>query len=215
MEKERIEEMLELLWTLRESGRDALDLVIRKSSDENPNEVLEALEKDGLISIEKGKVSLAPGAERRAREIVRRYRLAETLLAQVLELEDREVMDTACKFEHVLSPKVTESICTFLGHPPVCPHGKPIPRGPCCLRAETQMKPLVSRLTDMDVGAEVSIVFIAPVQHQTLDRLGGFGVVPGSILRLHQKKPSFVVQIGETTVALDEEIAREIYVKNV
>jgi DtxR family Mn-dependent transcriptional regulator len=215
MEKERIEEMLELLWTLKEGGQDALQIVLEKSIDENPKEVLEELAKQGLAREEDGKVKLTPDAERIAREIVRRYRLAEVLLAQVLELEDKDVQDTACKFEHVLSPRVTDSICTFLGHPPVCPHGKPIPRGPCCLRAETQLKPLVCRLTDMDVGAEVSIVFIAPIQHQTLDRLGGYGVVPGSTLRLHQKKPSFVVQIGETTVALDEEIAKEIFVRSV
>ncbi len=213
LEKERVEEMLELLWTLREAGQDSLDVVVAKSSDEDPREVLDVLIKEKLIKVDDGRVTLTPAAEKTAREIVRGYRLAETLLAQVLELEDSEVMDTACKFEHILSPKVRDSICTFLGHPPVCPHGKPIPRGDCCLRAETQMKPLVVRLTEVDVGAEVCVVFIAPVQHQTLDRLGGFGVVPGSVLRLHQKSPSFVVQVCETTVALDENIAREIYVK--
>jgi DtxR family Mn-dependent transcriptional regulator len=213
LEKERKEEMLELLWTLREAGEDSFDIVVEKSDDENPRQVLEALVKEKLISVESGRVSLAAAAEETATEIVRGYRLAETLLAQVLELEESEVIDTACKFEHILSPRVRDSICTFLGHPPVCPHGKPIPRGACCLRAETQMKPLVCRLTEVDVGAEVCIVFIAPVQHQTLDRLGGFGVVPGSVLRLHQKKPSFVVQVCETTVALDEAIAKEIFVK--
>ncbi|UCF78682.1 MAG: metal-dependent transcriptional regulator [Candidatus Eiseniibacteriota bacterium] len=214
MENERIEEMLELLWTLKEAGQDSLEAALEKSEDEAPKEVFDALVSQDLATVRDGKVSLSSAAEKRAREIVRRCRLAETLLAQVLDLEDRDVRDTACKFEHVLSSRVTESICTFLGHPPVCPHGKPIPRGPCCLRAETQMRPLVSRLTDMDLGAEVSIVFIAPVQHETLDRLGGFGVVPGRTLRVHQKRPSFVIQVGETTVALDEEIAREIFVKN-
>ena len=41
----------------------------------------------------------------------------------------QELEATACEFEHVLSPAVEESVCTFLGHPPVCPHGKPIPPG--------------------------------------------------------------------------------------
>jgi DtxR family Mn-dependent transcriptional regulator len=213
MEKERIEEMLELLWTLKEAGNDELNTVLEKSGDEDAREVIDVLKKERLLASREGKVVLTDDGEKKAREIVRRNRLAEALLAQVLELEDNEVMDSACKFEHVLSPKVTESICTFLGHPPVCPHGKPIPRGECCLRADTEIKPFVTRLTDVEVGADVSTVFITPMLHATLDRLAGFGIVPGSKMRLHQKRPSYVVQIGETTVALDEEIARGIYVK--
>jgi DtxR family Mn-dependent transcriptional regulator len=77
------------------------------------------------------------------------------------------------------------------------------------------MQPLVVKLTDVDVGADVAVVFVAPALHATLDRLAGFGVVPGSAMHLHQKTPSYVVQIGETTVGLDEEIAKGIFVKRV
>lgn len=47
--------------------------------------------------------------------------------------DDAEVEKSACTFEHILSPEVTDRICTFLGHPTACPHGSPIPKGPCCL----------------------------------------------------------------------------------
>jgi len=213
MEKERIEEMLELLWTLKEAGHEELSTVLEKSRDENAQEVMDVLRKEGLVESKNDKVILTLDGEKKAREIVRRYRLAEALLAQILELEDNEIMDSACKLEHILSPKVTESICTFLGHPPVCPHGKPIPRGDCCLRAETELRPYVTRLTDVEIGIDVSIAFINPMLHATLDRLAGLGIVPGSKMRLHQKSPSYVVQVGETTVALDEAIAKGIYVK--
>ncbi|MFH0777847.1 MAG: metal-dependent transcriptional regulator [Candidatus Eisenbacteria bacterium] len=213
VEKERVEEMLELLWTLKESGHDDLQLVFKKSGDAGPDEVLDELRRNGFVTLDGDRVSLTAAGDGKAREIVRRYRLAEVLLAQVLELEDTEVRNTACKFEHVLSPKATDSICTFLGHPPVCPHGKSIPKGSCCLRADTKLKPLITRLTEMEVGALVTAVFIAPSLHRTLDRLAGFGIVPGSTFRVHQRDPSCVIQIGETTVALDEEIAREIHVR--
>ena len=213
MEKERIEEMLELLWTLKEAGHEELSTVLEKSRDENAQEVMDVLRKEGLVESKNDKVILTLDGEKKAREIVRRYRLAEALLAQILELEDNEIMDSACKLEHILSPKVTESICTFLGHLPVCPHGKPIPRGDCCLRAETELRPYVTRLTDVEIGIDVSIAFINPMLHATLDRLAGLGIVPGSKMRLHQKSPSYVVQVGETTVALDEAIAKGIYVK--
>jgi DtxR family Mn-dependent transcriptional regulator len=215
MEKERIEEMLELLWTLRESGDELLSKAVKVSKDDNPTEVIKALASEKLVATQNDRVALTREGEEAAREIVRRHRLAEVLLAQVLELEDAEITDAACKFEHVLSPRVTESICTFLGHPPACPHGKPIPRGACCARVETKMEPFVVKLTEVEVGSDVAVVFVVPALHATLDRLAGFGVVPGSRMHLHQKTPSYVVQIGETTVGLDKEIARGMYVKRV
>ena len=70
-------------------------------------------------------------------------------------------------------------------------------------------------LEELGLGEEGRIVFMAPKSHQRLDRLSTLGIVPGSLLRMHQKHPSFVLQIGETTIALDREIVRNIYVKKV
>ncbi|MBI2682931.1 MAG: ATP-binding cassette domain-containing protein [Acidobacteriales bacterium] len=70
---------------------------------------------------------------RRAEDVIRRHRLAERLFIQTfLVVDEQEVEQQACKFEHILSPEVTDRICTFLGHPETCPHGSPIPRGTCC-----------------------------------------------------------------------------------
>jgi len=69
----------------------------------------------------------------RAEDVIRRHRLAERLFIQALKVEDeKEIEEQACKFEHILSPEVTDKICAFLGHPETCPHGSPIPRGTCC-----------------------------------------------------------------------------------
>ena len=56
-----------------------------------------------------------------------------TATALALDSES-EIEQQACKFEHILSPEATDKICTFLGHPRTCPHGAPIPPGPCCGR---------------------------------------------------------------------------------
>ena len=70
---------------------------------------------------------------KRAEDVIRRHRLAERLFIQTFKVSDEhEVEEQACKFEHILSPEATDSICTFLGHPDACPHGSPIPKGPCC-----------------------------------------------------------------------------------
>jgi putative ABC transport system ATP-binding protein len=70
---------------------------------------------------------------KRAAELVRRHRLAERLFTESLGmLDEHEVEEQACRFEHILSADATDKICAFLGHPTECPHGAPIPRGGCC-----------------------------------------------------------------------------------
>ena len=69
---------------------------------------------------------------RRAENLIRRHRLAETLFSETFQMHESVVEEEACFFEHILSPVMTDSICGFLNHPPACPHGKPIPRGDCC-----------------------------------------------------------------------------------
>src|SRR6266702_5791488 len=78
-------------------------------------------------------VELTPRGRQRAADIIRRHRLAERLFTDSLALEsETEIEQQACKFEHILSTEATDKICTFLGHPRTCPHGAPIPPGPCC-----------------------------------------------------------------------------------
>jgi DtxR family Mn-dependent transcriptional regulator len=57
------------------------------------------------------------------------------------------------------------------------------------------------------------IVFISSKRTGRVDRLSTMGIIPGTLLKLHQRKPSFVVDLGETQLAIDQEIAGEIYVK--
>jgi putative ABC transport system ATP-binding protein len=78
-------------------------------------------------------VELTPRGRQRAADIIRRHRLAERLFTDSLALDsESEIEQQACKFEHILSPEATDKICGFLGHPRTCPHGAPIPPGPCC-----------------------------------------------------------------------------------
>ena len=81
-------------------------------------------------------VEFTPRGRQRAADIVRRHRLAERLFTDSLALDsESEIEQQACKFEHILSTEATDKICAFLGHPRTCPHGAPIPPGPCCERS--------------------------------------------------------------------------------
>jgi DtxR family Mn-dependent transcriptional regulator len=213
IEEDRIDEILELIWTLRERGISDLDQLLGEVKDLEAKSILRLMIKDDLFEVKGNRVILKERGEEKAREIIRRHRLTERLLSEIFEMSEEEVESEACKLEHILSPGVTESVCTFLGHPPTCIHGKPIPRGECCAKFKKEMKPLVIPLDELGLGEEGRIVFIAPRSHQRLDRLSALGIVPGSILRMHQKNPSYVLQIGETTLALDGEVVKDIYVK--
>ncbi|MBI5967080.1 MAG: metal-dependent transcriptional regulator [Deltaproteobacteria bacterium] len=214
-ESHQREEILELLWTMREMGRTNLDEVLEVAEGEEWKRLLAEMEASGWISIHENQVSLLNEGERRAEEIIRRHRLAERLLSEVFEIEESHMESSACQFEHILSPKVLDSVCSFLGHPPICPHGKPIPRGPCCARFKREVEPLVRPLSDLKLGEEGRVVFIAPRSRFRLERLSALGLIPGSVVRLAQRRPSYVLEVGETALALDEEIVREIYVKRV
>ena len=93
--------------------------------------------KPASVSIGDGSmiVELTASGRQRAADIIRRHRLAERLFTDSLAMDsETEIEQQACKFEHILSPEATDKICAFLGHPRTCPHGAPIPPGPCCGR---------------------------------------------------------------------------------
>jgi DtxR family Mn-dependent transcriptional regulator len=212
-EIEKEDELLEITWTLREDGKLTHDHLVESCSLEDCAEILKSLAKDGWIDVKDQSIELLPKGERRARELIRRHRLSLRLFFDLFMVDGAEA--EACKFEHILSPEVTDSVCTLLGHPPTSPDGKPIPRGDCCSMFKQEMRPLVAPLADLTPGEKAKIVFIAPGSHSRLDRLSAMGVVPGSIVKLHQKKPSYVIELGETTIAVDKDITKEIFVKKV
>ena len=88
-------------------------------------------------------VELTSRGRQRAADIIRRHRLAERLFTDSLAMDsESEIEEQACKFEHILSTEATDKICAFLGHPKTCPHGAPIPPGPCCGRTADSLDAL-------------------------------------------------------------------------
>ena len=209
-----LEEVLEAIWCRRELGDDTLAGVLSESTEKETPQILEQLKSLGLIELQNGTVRLRSQGESRAEAVVRRHRLSERLLSDVLDVPLVESEHQACLLEHILSPGVTDRVCAFLGHPPTCPHGLPIPSGECCrLKEKSPLEPVVVSLARMTPGQAARIAFIAPSVLKRLDRLGSYGVVPGTVVTVRQKRPSFVLEVGGTTLALEETVAREIFVR--
>jgi DtxR family Mn-dependent transcriptional regulator len=207
------DEILEALWTMAEDQlQTRADLAARVES-KRLDEIVDEMATEGDVARDGDKIVLTESSRERAAQIIRRHRLAERLFSDLFGLEEQSWEASACTFEHILDEKVTQSVCSFLGHPPVCPHGKPIPPGSCCNGERKPIEPLVIPLKEMKVGQGGRIVFITPRTQRRLSRLSSYGVIPGSELSLHQRFPSYVIRVDQTDVALEAEIAKEIFVR--
>lgn len=209
------EHVLIKVWVNREKELNSLEQLTSRVKEDKPELLVGELVHDGFLNLESGKVTFTDEGEKYAENLMRRHRLAEVLFSEILDMDDFSAHSQACEFEHVLTTEVADSICTFLGHPLNCPHDMPIPRGKCCSTFQKKVTPLIKPLIDLKIGEEGKIVFMTPKTNLRLDRLMTFGITPGSIIKLHQRKPSIVLQIGETDLALDYDIAKHIYVKQV
>jgi putative ABC transport system ATP-binding protein len=128
----RYDEVLVQMWTLVEEGRvPEADRIKIPDVVDNRRTLLGMVE-SGLIHQREGRLDFTPRGRAQARDLVRRRRLAEVLFTQAMHLPEPEVEVAACHMEHVIDREVTSSICSFLNHPRLCPHGKPIPTGDCC-----------------------------------------------------------------------------------
>ena len=211
-----VEEVAEELWTLAEQGSDRLADLKETTQVSELDGALKKLESLGLAQVSGERVALTPEGRGLAELQVRRHRLGESLFTTVLEVRDeRQVNRTACVLEHVLGDGLTDSICAFLGHPKFCPHGKPIPPGPCCRSLSRTVEPLVQPLDRLAVGERGRIVYIVPREPDRLVRLSNLGILPGATVALQQRSPAAVIRVGETTLAMDPAIAGEIYVRRI
>lgn len=209
----KVQEALTVIWEEKEKGYSTIDEINKKIIEKTEDDIISQLEKSGYVTIENKIINFTSSGEKMAKDIIRRQRLAERLLVDVLDVGANEMNSSACELEHILSKEVEESICTLLGHPKECPHGLVIPQGDCCLKAKVLIERIVVPLTSLSPGNKAKIVYVLTHKHPQLHKLMSFGIVPGARIVVHQKSPSFIIKVEETQIAFEEEIAREIYVK--
>ena len=207
------DEILEIIWMEKEKGKEDLCVVEEDIRKEHLQNVIEEMKKQGFLKSVDGRIEFTAEGEKAAAGLIRRHRLAERLLIDVLETGREELEDSACKFEHILSEEVTDAICTLLGHPKECPHGLRVPEGKCCQKAREMVESVVTSLEKIDVGETVAVAYILTRNHPRLHKLMSFGIAPGVKIRMHQKSPSYIIQVEETQIALEKEVIGDIYVR--
>ncbi len=209
-----MEEVLEILWIrLEEEKAPSVHIKDIQDKIDDAQNLIEELEKDEHITLSNNKIKLTEKGRDEAQDVIRRHRLAERLLVDVLEAKEESVEAIACEFEHILPQGIDDSICTLLGHPKFCPDGNPIPSGRCCTEDNGIVNQIISPLSELEPGNEGKIAYMTTQKHRRMQKLMAMGVLPGVTIKLIQSFPSFVIQIEGTQIALDKEIAEEIFLR--
>ena len=209
----RLEEALKLLW-LKEEGWNENEIkpIIKYSIKDEDFKILEEKE---LAKKENGKWVLTGKGRHIASEIIRRMRLAEWLFYEIIEGDESLSNEAACRLEHILTEEAVERICALMGHPRVCPHGRPIPRGKCCgKKKQDVIKPIHLPLTYVKEGEIVKVISMNINDRKILHKLASLGFVPGVKVKVLKEKPLYMIELDENVISLDREIAEKIFVKS-
>jgi len=211
------EEYLEMIYRLQEKGGVATTSDLVKSLKVAPGTVtntIARLEKESLVIHEPYRgVKLTEKGRRIALRTIRKHRLSERLLTDLLNVEWEKVHEEACRLEHSISDEIAKKIEKALGHPKTCPHGNPIPTE-CGGIIEEKSIPL----SEFNVGEKGVIAKITDERREMLEYLNSLKVRPNKIIEIIDRAPfgsPITVKIEGKTCALSQEIASLIEIRKI
>jgi len=180
------------------------------------------MERDGLVIVSEDRtLELTDAGRQKAVDVMRKHRLAERLLSDVIGLDWAYVHEEACRWEHVMSEQVERRLVELLGHPTESPYGNPIPGldqlGDLpATEFEQGVVGLVRRLNDAGqpiTGTVRRLAEPAQVDPELLQQLKGAGVVPGAIGDYRFNEGYVLVQMhgNDEGLELPVELASHIF----
>jgi DtxR family transcriptional regulator, Mn-dependent transcriptional regulator len=191
------EEYCEAIWELKEDDVDVIQARIAERlhvSRPAVSEMIKRMQVEGFVSLDGSTINLTADGRHLAEQVVRRHRLAERLLTDILGLSWADAHVEAGKWEHVISEPVERAINRLLDNPTTCPHGNPIP-------GSKYAAPAAVALCDLPVGTEFTVTRIPEELEFTpgiLDFLEEAAVQPG-----HSGVVTAVSPDQTTTVEID------------
>ena len=190
------EEYCECIYELAEDDLEVIQARIAERlqvSRPAVSEMMKRLEAEGLVSSDSG-IRLTAKGRRLAERVVRRHRLAERFLTDILQLSWAEAHHEAGKWEHIISESVEEALSKVLGDPTTCPHGNPIP-------GSDYQEPDAGPLAEIPVGGPFTVRRITEELEFTpglLDFLEEASIQPGHTGTITASSPD-----GTTTVEIE------------
>ena len=191
------EEYCECIFELQEDDVEVIQArIVERLQVSRPavSEMMRRLEAEALIITGGNSIRLSPTGTKLAQTVVRRHRLAERFLTDILGLPWAEAHHEAGRWEHVMSPNVEAAIDRVLGSPTTCPHGNPIP-------GSLYQAPDARRLMDLGVGDDFTVSRIPEALEFTpglLEFLEHASLLPGNAGRVTATAPD-----GTMTVLVD------------
>lgn len=212
-----VEEYLEAIYKLSQEDGPVIAARLAEQMQVSPPTVadmLRRMKEGGLAKASrKNGVVLTAKGEKLAEKLVRRHRLWERFLTDVLGFDWDEVHEEACKLEHAISDQVEEKLAAMLGDPETCPHGHPIPGTRGAAERMRSQRPL----SDLSVGDEAVIERVAEEEPKLLQYLASLGLLPEarvSVKEIAPFKGPLLVQVAGAQYALGQEVASKIIVRN-
>jgi DtxR family Mn-dependent transcriptional regulator len=207
-----VEEYLETIYRLGEDGRPVgLTELAEKLyiSPVSANEMVRKLVERELATYEpyKGVCLTAAGAQK-AESIIRRHRLWERLLTDVLGMPWDQVHEEACRLEHATSDLLEQYLTSFLEQPATCPHGVPMP-GREAIFEDSRT------LSELAVNASARVVAVMNEDAKFLEGVGRAALRPGALVRVAHREPAMhvlAVQVNGVTTIITDQVAEQIRV---
>lgn len=211
------EEYLEAIYRLEKKRGYAKTMELARKLNVVPGSItntIVGLERRGLVIHKPYKgVKLTEKGRKIASNVLRRHRLAERFLTDILHIDWSQVHDAACKLEHVLTPEILNPLEDTLRHPKTCPHGNPIPNKKGEI-IEEETKPLV----DLNPGESGVVANIAEEKTDTLETLDSVGLTLGSHVEVQAKKPftgPLDIHVEGKHHTIERKVATYVHVKPV
>jgi len=206
---------------LEEEGVPALRARIAErlhQSGPTVSQTVARMERDGLLTVEGDRhLVLTDVGRAKAVSVMRKHRLAELLLVNVIGLPYEDAHDEACRWEHVMSEAVEQRVYELLGQPTRSPYGNPIPglddlgTVPLEVDGETPER----NLAFPGLGGKVTVTRICEsvqTDSDVLRQLHSAGVDPGASVIVAQERDSVMVEKDGDFVRLPREIASRVFV---
>src|SRR4051812_22532857 len=208
-----LEEYLEAIHELEEEGTDVIQARLAERlghSAPSVSEMIRRLRGEGYLEPAGKSVRLTKKGRRLAESVVRKHRLAERLLTDVIGLPWHKAHVEACRWEHVISDEVEERLVELLHHPTTCPHGNPIP-GAGGVRHD------LFALTETSPGDMVRlerVTEMVEIDMASLTYLSDHNFTPGAGAKVRSKAPdgTLTLELDEGTIALGPALASQLYV---
>ncbi len=171
---------------------------------------LRELRTRGLLDAQSDRLTLSDEGRRQAAAVLRRHRLSERLLTDVLGLPWDRVHDEAMRLEHSLTPEAEARLTSLLNDPETCPHGGPIPG------SDGTEAPRTRTLDTVPAGTQVRIEQIAEEEAALLRYLASLGLLPKAELSVEEVAPfggPLLVRVGGARYAIGRDVAAKILVR--